>query len=284
MFVRRAYIPPEPAAELGGDPAVRGRWPFTIPAVAQLVGDGLRFSAPVTFLVGDNGSGKSTLVEAIAEGFGLDSAGGRAGPRRGRPEPPTRTPLGQVLRLDTTAAGSRMLTGPRLRKQGFFLRAETAFAMTERLGGTPGFWDADTATQSHGEAFVTMFAAMMDKPGFYVLDEPESALSFTACLHLVALMSELGRTGSQVVCATHSPILAATPGADIIEVSPHGLRRTRWAELQLVDHWRRFLATPDAYLRHLLHDDQPEDQAGAPADRGRSAADQVGLSIPPISG
>lgn len=96
-----------------------------------------------------------------------------------------------------------------------------------------------------------MFAAMMDKPGFYVLDEPESALSFTACLHLFALMTDLGRTGSQVVCAT--------PGADIIEVRPHGLRRTRWAELQVVDHWRRFLITPDSYLRHFPHDDQPED-------------------------
>jgi hypothetical protein len=36
-------------------------------------------------------------------------------------------------------------------KKGFFLRAETAYAMTERLGGVPGFWEADTAAMSHGE-------------------------------------------------------------------------------------------------------------------------------------
>ena len=50
---------------------------------------------------------------------------------------------------------------------------------------------------------------MMTAPGFYVMDEPESALSFSTCLHLVALMHQLGETGAQVVCATHSPVLAS---------------------------------------------------------------------------
>ena len=54
-----------------------------------------------------------------------------------------------MLRLDTTAAGSRMLGGPRLKK-GFFLRAETAFGMTEQLGGVPGYWAEDTSAMSHG--------------------------------------------------------------------------------------------------------------------------------------
>src|SRR4051794_37968439 len=45
-----------------------GSWPFTIPAVAQIVRDGgLDVPPGITFLVGENGSGKSTLVEAIAE-------------------------------------------------------------------------------------------------------------------------------------------------------------------------------------------------------------------------
>jgi predicted ATPase len=244
VFVRRAYLfdPPEQTH----------RWPFNVPAVAQLAeDDGLTFAAPITMLVGDNGSGKSTLVEAIAERFGLDSYGGKAGARYARPDH-RKTPLGEALRLDTTATGARMLAGPRLKKQGFFLRAETAVSMTERLGGVAGYWEDDTARMSHGEAFVTMFAAMMNKPGFYVMDEPESALSFTSSLHLVALMHELGNSGAQVVCATHSPILAATPGADIIELGTHGMRRTSWAELELVDHWRRFLSKPDACLRHLL--------------------------------
>jgi predicted ATPase len=255
MFVRGAYIPDG----VRPGPTERSRWPFTVPCVAQLLEDGLSFDRPVTFLVGDNGSGKSTLVEAMAERFGLDSYGGRAGARTGRPDP-TKTPLGEVLRLDTTVAGSRMLGGPRLKKKGFFLRAETAFSMTENVGGVPGYWADDTSMMSHGEGFVTMFQAMMNAPGFYVMDEPESALSFTTCLHLVALLYELGETGAQVVCATHSPILAATPRADIIEIGEHGFRRTTWDELELVDHWRRYLARPASYLRHLINTGQDEEE------------------------
>jgi predicted ATPase len=144
-----------------------------------------------------------------------------------------------------------MLGGPRNRKKGFFLRAETAFNMTERLGGVPGYWDDDTSAMSHGEGFLAIFRAMFDAPGFYVMDEPEAALSFTSCLHLVSLMHQFGQTGAQVVCATHSPILAATPGADIIEVGEHGFRRTKWEDLELVAHWRQYLSNPSSYLRHV---------------------------------
>ncbi|MDT3397339.1 AAA family ATPase [Streptomyces sp. B1866] len=247
MYVDRVYVP----EALAPDRTARGRWPFTVPCVAQLLDDGLRFTHPVTFLVGDNGSGKSTLVEAIAESFTLDAYGGRLARLRGRPDP-VKTPLGEVLRADTTSAGARMLAGPRRNKKGFFLRAETAFQMTENLGGVPGYWDQDTSAMSHGEGFLTMFQAMFDAPGFYVMDEPEAALSFTSCLQLVGLLHELGERGAQVVCATHSPILASTPGADIIEVGAQGFHRSKWEDLELVDHWRRYLAGPTAYLRHII--------------------------------
>jgi predicted ATPase len=248
MFVERAFVP----EHVRPSPVVRGSWPFTVPAVARLTDEGLRFHAPVTFLVGDNGSGKSTIVEAIAEGFGLDVQGGKAGRRYVPHEQQPRTPLGEVLRLDMTVAGSRMVRGPRLKKRGFFLRAETAFQMTERLGGRAGYWDDDTAVMSHGEGFLTMFRSMMAEPGFYVMDEPESALSFTACLQLVAQMHELGDSGAQVVCATHSPILASVPGADIVEIGEWGMRRSAWRDLELVDNWRRYLEAPDSYLRYLI--------------------------------
>src|SRR5437763_4410796 len=100
MLVRRAYIPD---ALLPSDPRERDNWPFTVPCVAELTEDGLVFDRPLTFLVGENGSGKSTLVEAIAEAFGLDARGGRAGRKYGNAR--SKTPLGEVLRLETTAAG-----------------------------------------------------------------------------------------------------------------------------------------------------------------------------------
>jgi predicted ATPase len=131
--------------------------------------------------------------------------------------------------------------------------------MTENLGGVPGYWDEDTSAMSHGEGFVTMIQTMMNAPGFYVMDEPEAALSFSSCLHLVAVLHELARSGAQIVCATHSPVLAATPGADVVEVGVHGFRRVAWEELELVDHWSRFLKSPQAYLRHVIDADEVAD-------------------------
>lgn len=245
MFVRRAFVPEY------ARPADSGTWPFTVPCVAQLVAEGLEFHKPITMLVGENGSGKSTLVEAIAEGFRLDSHGGRASNLRGRPNP-VKTPLGQVLKLETTARGSEMLGGPRRGRKAFFLRAETAFSMTENLGGVRGFWDDDTSQMSHGEGYLTVLREMMREPGFYVMDEPESGLSFQSSLQLMTQLYELGRSGAQVVCATHSPMLANTPGADIVEIGEHGFRRTSWRDLGIVSNWQRFLEQPDFYLRYIV--------------------------------
>ncbi|GAA4637222.1 hypothetical protein GCM10023196_090150 [Actinoallomurus vinaceus] len=80
-------------------------------------------------------------------------------------------------------------------------------------------------------------------------------MSFTSCLRLVALMDHLAKIGGQIICATHSPVLTAMPGAEIIELGAHGLRRTAWDKLQIVDHWRRFMAKPDLYLRHVTVDE-----------------------------
>jgi len=243
MLVRRVYIPEH------ARPTTLDAWPFTVPCVAELAEHGLEFSAPVTFLVGENGSGKSTLVEAIAESFKLDAHGGRAGRKYVNDRP--KTVLGEVLEVDATAEGRRMRSGPRTKRKGFFLRAETAFGLMNTVSGMRGYWEADTSEMSHGEGFLTVFAEMFQEPGLYLMDEPEAALSFSSCLQLVALMHDLGRSGAQVICATHSPILASTPGADIIEIGDHGSRRAKWEELDLVVQWRRYMSAPSAYLRHI---------------------------------
>jgi predicted ATPase len=219
-------------------------WPYSVPCVAALLKDGLEFTRPVTFLVGENGSGKSTLVEAIAEAYGLDARGGRAG--RKYVNDRAKAPLGELLMLDMTQNLS-------LRKRrGYFLRAETAFGFMEFVSGMRGYWEEDTSEMSHGEGFFVVFENMFRDPGLYIMDEPESALSFTSCLSLVKLMHSLGERGGQVICATHSPLLTATPEADIIEIGDHGMRRTSWSDLELVDHWKRYLADPHIYLRRMI--------------------------------
>ena len=87
------------------------------------------------------------------------------------------------------------------------------------------------------------------------MDEPDAPLSFTSCLGLVALLHDLAQADSQAVIATHSPIVAAVPGATILEgLGDWGMHPARWEELHIVGAWRRFLAEPASYFRYLLAD------------------------------
>jgi predicted ATPase len=103
---------------------------------------------------------------------------------------------------------------------------------------------------SHGEGFLEVLRSRFDSPGLYCLDEPESALSFSSSLALVGVLNDLANGGAQVLCATHFPVIAALPGATILEIGDWNIRETTWAEL--VQNWRAYLTAPQRYLRHVL--------------------------------
>jgi len=224
-------------------------WPFTIPAVAQLVAEGgLDVPPGITFLVGENGSGKSTLVEAIAEVYprvGFESPMvDVTGPRPSEED----SPLRMHLRARTAKGAS---------PAGFFLRAEAMHRYLAAIDADEtqrrAWGDEQLSTRSHGESFLAVLRVRFADVGVYFMDEPEAALSFRSCLGLVSLLDVLRREGSQVVVATHSPLLTALPGATLLEVGDHGIRRVeRWEDLDLVDSWRSFLDAPPRFLRHLL--------------------------------
>ncbi|MFK4089907.1 AAA family ATPase [Kribbella sp. NPDC020789] len=219
-----------------------GAWPHTIPAVRQLLTDGLDLDPGVTFLVGENGAGKSTLVEAIAVAYGLSPEGGSTGARHSTRA--TESPLADDLQLTRGLGGKRA---------GFFLRAETMHGFYTYLEENPGSRPEPRFHEmSHGESFLSLIGDRFTRRGFYCLDEPESALSFSSSLAVVGVLNRLAASGSQVLCATHSPVIAALPGATILEVGDWGIRRTAWEELQLVQNWKAYLAEPQRYLRHVL--------------------------------
>ncbi|SPL95450.1 putative ABC transporter [[Actinomadura] parvosata subsp. kistnae] len=228
-------------------------WSAALPVVRHLETHGLVFTEQVTFLVGENGSGKSTLIEAIADVCGINSEGGKAGTKYASTGMPL--PLGEAAEVELTALGIELLRGPRRRRRGFFFRAETLFNLGRNVSGLPGFWDDDLTAQSHGEGFFTVLDRMVSGPGLYLMDEPEAALSFRSCLRLLYLMHRVAREGGQIICATHSPILASLPGAQIVELGENGIQNATWEDLQLVDDWRRFLAKPGSYLRYVLESD-----------------------------
>lgn len=219
----------------------RSGWPFQMAPVRQLLADGLDLAPGVTFLVGENGSGKSTLVEAVAMAYGLGPEGGSTSARQATAA--TESQLWRALRLIRGVGSGRW---------GFFLCAETMHGFYTYLAANPGgSRDPDFHRLSHGESFLALLETRFDSPGLYCLDEPEAALSFSSTLALIGVLGELAVGGGQVLCATHSPVLAALPGATILQVDDEGYRPVAWAELDLVAHWRTYLDQPEVYLRHL---------------------------------
>lgn len=221
--------------------APRTEFPFSIPAISKL---NLSLKKYVTFLVGENGSGKSTILEALADRMGFNAMGGT---KQHRFIEEYETELANYLRLQKN---------PRLPiSQGFFLRAESFFDLSEFVdkNGDPKYWGGrELLKQSHGESFLSAFNHQF-KEGLFILDEPEAALSPQRQLSLLSIMNSMEKEGkSQLIIATHSPILLAYPNADIFLLDKNGIARVNYQETEHYQITKRFLDDPDTFLKMLF--------------------------------
>ena len=225
-------------------------WPATVPAAAQLLREGLELPSGITILVGENGSGKSTVIEMLAEAYGLNPQGGSI----------LASALPARVRETEPGAGDQLWVerGPGGRAAwAYFLRADTMHSLYTYLEQNPGRARRERLHElSHGQGFIEILRTRANQRGFYLMDEPDSPLSFVASLGLVALLHDLAREGSQVIVATHSPIVAVVPGARVLELGDWGIRQAEWADLEIVHSWRDFLNDPTQFLRYLLSDDE----------------------------
>ncbi|MEO6120998.1 MAG: AAA family ATPase [Acidimicrobiales bacterium] len=215
--------------------ADRGCYPFAIPALRNLgvlpVGPG------VTFLSGENGSGKSTLVEAVAIAAGLNPEGGSR--HLAYSQRPTESDLHRHL----------VLRWARRPRTAYFLRAETLFNTATAYEGveTGGLHD-----RSHGQQVIEVATKLLHPGGFFVMDEPESALSVPGQLKLLTRMHDLVATGGQFLIATHSPVLLAFPGARIYQLDDDGVAAVAYEDTQPYQLTRSFLDSPERFFRHLF--------------------------------
>lgn len=239
------------AVELSG--AVRrDSYLRNVPAVRHLIKAGrLEFSHDVTFLVGENGTGKSTLLEAIAVACGFNAEGG--------------TRNFSFSTKDTHSGLHEALTVVRSAypRDGFFLRAESLYNaasyidaldadLPEELRISTRQYGGSLHAKSHGESFLALVQNRFSGRGLYFLDEPEAALSPMRMMTLLAEMDALVKQDSQFIIATHSPILMAFPGAEILQISENGIHAVPYTETEHYTVTRRFLEDPERMLRYLL--------------------------------
>lgn len=226
------------------------QYPFCLPAVRHL--GTLELHPKVTFVVGANGSGKSTLLEAIAVAYGFNPEGGTR--NFGFNTRQSHSPLHQYIRLST---------GVKSPRDGFFFRAESFFNLAteiERLdrepSGAPRVVDSyggkSLHEQSHGESFWALVMNRFGGRGFYVLDEPEAALSPQRQLALLSRIHELANDDSQFIITTHSPILMAYPNAWVYQCSAEGIERVHYQDTEHFQVMHDFVANPERMLDILL--------------------------------
>ncbi len=226
-----------------------------IPAIAGL--GLLELHQPVTFLVGENGSGKSTLLEAVALALGFNPEGGSRNFAFSTRD--THSGLHNYLRLHR---------GPYRPKDGFFLRAESFYNVSSEVDRLANYQPGDGLYQSyggkslhhqsHGESFLSLVHHRFWGQGIYLLDEPEAALSPARHLTLLAELHRLVQAGSQLVIATHSPLLMAYPQGEILLLGEGPIRPVEYRETEHYQITKSFLDSPERMLRILLRQDEEE--------------------------
>ena len=197
----------------------------------------VRFNNPITFLVGENGAGKSTLLEAIAVEFGYNAEGGTRNYNFSTYN--DTSPLRESITL------IKGFTRP---KFGYFFRAETFYNVA--TASMQSYMGDDYHSNSHGEGNLKFLA--YDKPGLYLMDEPEAALSPARQLSLLKHIHDMSQKGAQFIIATHSPILLGCPDAEILSFDEGGIAPCKYEDTLSYQITKRFLNDRKRMLEELL--------------------------------
>lgn len=225
------------------------QYPFNIPAVRAL--DEIRFHPGVTFFVGENGSGKSTILEAIAMSMGFSPEGGTRNVQ-----------LKTVDSVSSLHEAIMLSRDPRTKPwDQYYLRAESFFNLAtymDETGYLMSYGGRSLHEQSHGEAFMAVLTHKLVGDGFYLLDEPEAALSPTRQLAALRAIHHLVEDHSQLIIATHSPILLAYPHARIILFDRDGVQEVRYEDTEHYAITRDFLNHHPQRLAQLLADEEQD--------------------------
>ncbi|MCY1403961.1 AAA ATPase domain protein [compost metagenome] len=215
----------------------------------------IKFSRPITIIMGENGCGKSTLLESIAIKLGCNPEGG------------SKNFMFKTQNTHSELHNHIQLSKGHLKEKDlFFYRAETFYNLNteiRRLDEEKGFGPEiksyyggrDLHTVSHGEAMEALYNNRFRAQGLYILDEPEASLSPLRQLSFIKRITELAQLGSQFLIATHSPILMFTPDAELLQITDGELVPTIAQKTEAFSIYKAVLNTQGEYLKKMLADD-----------------------------
>lgn len=217
------------------------KYPFNLPAIINF--ERMKFDPKITFIIGENGAGKSTLIEAIAIACDLNPEGGSRSFQFSTKQ--THSNLSEYLTV---------VRGARRPKDSYFMRAESFYNVASKVEeyGVSGYGDKSLHNQSHGESFMALIENRFRADSLYIMDEPEAALSIQRQMRFLAQIQRLVKEGSQLIIATHSPIILSYPGALILEVDENGFHQVDYEETDQYQLTRYFLDNYRTMLDEIL--------------------------------
>ncbi len=221
----------------------RNHYPFNLELFSTT--RSICFNAPVTFFVGENGSGKSTLLDAITRKCGIMMWQGIQRSRFNA------SPYEQDLyRTIDVEWRQKRVPGSFF---GSHIFHNFAQLWDEWLTMDPGLIDylggQSLMAQSHGQSLMAYFTSRFRIKGIYFLDEPETALSPKSQVGLLQLLIEMTAAGhAQFIIASHSPILLACPGADILSFDESPVKRIEYEDTDHYRIYKEFMADPLKFL------------------------------------
>jgi predicted ATPase len=109
--------------------------------------------------------------------------------------------------------------------------------------------------QSHGEAFFSTFIHRFRGNGIYILDEPEAALSPLRQMSMLTRIHDLVHENSQLIIATHSPIIMAYPDATIYEFTEEGINNRKLEQTNHYKIMKQFFDDNKRMIHHLINDE-----------------------------
>ncbi|MBQ5316296.1 MAG: AAA family ATPase [Oscillospiraceae bacterium] len=204
----------------------------------------LEFTTPITIFTGENGSGKSTLLEAIAIKAGFNAEGGTFNYSFSTFD--SHSDLNEAIHL---------IRGYRRPDIGYFLRAESFYnvaTMDEYYGSMNHGVPHDYHYMSHGQSFLKTMEVNFKENGLFILDEPEAALSLQNQMALLVRLIDIAAHRSQIIMATHSPILLAVPDARILLFDDDSVHDCAYAETPSYQITKRFVNDTERTLGRLL--------------------------------
>lgn len=221
-------------------------YPFVLPFLKD--GFELEFEHRITVIAGENGVGKSTLVEALAALAGFGMEGGNRDHARAH-EDAAVAEDGDALAVALRAGWLPKIT------YGWFFRAESFFSIARYLDEAGGPAGPDFLSHSHGEGFMRFFEERCTRPGLYIFDEPESALSPARQVEFLKLLRMMHASQKcQVIMATHSPILMALPEVELLRMGKYGLEPVLLEDTDHYRLWREFCLSPANFIDSMRDD------------------------------